>query len=111
VPWEGPISLLLIDGLHDYQSVSRDFSHLERHVVDGGYVLFHDDADYFPGVRLVVQEAVRSGRYRLLRRAGSMTLLERRRGPPPADEAPARPPRGTRETRQGAPAREAPPPP
>lgn len=77
VEWDEPIGLLLVDGLHDYESVSRDFEHLQGRVVDGGYVLFHDDADYFPGVRLVIQEAVRSGRYRLLRRAGTMALLQK----------------------------------
>lgn len=81
VDWDEPIGLLLVDGLHDYESVSRDFEHLQGRVVDGGYALFHDDADYFPGVRLVVQEAVRSGRYRLLRRAGTMALLEKAASP------------------------------
>jgi predicted O-methyltransferase YrrM len=77
VAWNGPIGLLFLDGLHDYESTARDFAHLQPHVVGGGYVLFHDDADYYPGVRLVVQEAVRSGAYRLVRRAGTMAMLQK----------------------------------
>ena len=42
VEWTKPIGLLLIDGLHDFESVKQDFRHFERHVVPGGYVLFHD---------------------------------------------------------------------
>ncbi len=77
VPWGRPIALLLIDGLHDYVSVARDFFHFEPWVVDGGYVAFHDAADYFPGVLTFVNELVGSGGYRRLDRAGSLVILRR----------------------------------
>jgi hypothetical protein len=41
VPWQEPIALLLIDGLHDYANVSRDFEHFAPWVAEGGYVAFH----------------------------------------------------------------------
>ncbi|HVZ32262.1 MAG TPA: class I SAM-dependent methyltransferase, partial [Polyangiaceae bacterium] len=63
VPWSEPLCLLLIDGLHDYPSVLRDFTHFESHLVDGGLVAFHDYADYFPGVPAFVDELASSGRY------------------------------------------------
>jgi hypothetical protein len=86
--WSGPIGLLLIDGLHDYASASQDFLHLEPWLVPGGYVAFHDYADYFPGVKLLVQEILRSGRFRRLHCAGSLIVLRK------VAEAPARATRG-----------------
>ena len=82
VPWGRPIALLLIDGLHDYVNVARDFFHFEPWVVDGGYVAFHDAADYFPGVPTFVNELVESGGYRRIDRAGSLVVLRRE----PAEE-------------------------
>jgi len=77
VNWEGPIGLLLIDALHDYTNVARDFRHFERWVVDGGYIAFHDYADYYPGVKALVDEVLASGRYRKVQLAGSMMLVEK----------------------------------
>lgn len=77
VTWERPIALLLIDGLHDYANVARDFSHFERWVVEGGYIAFHDYADYFPGVKTFVHELLTSGRYRKVRLVGSMMIVEK----------------------------------
>ncbi|NVJ23178.1 MULTISPECIES: glycosyltransferase [Myxococcus] len=78
VPWGAPISLLLVDGLHDYASVLADFLHLEPSLVVGGLVAFHDCADYFPGVKRLVRELVHEGRYRALRTAGTLAVLEKR---------------------------------
>jgi hypothetical protein len=50
VSWTRPIVLLFVDGLHDYASVARDFRHFEAHLVQGGYVAFHDCDDNYPGV-------------------------------------------------------------
>jgi len=40
--WSDPISLLFIDGGHDYESVWRDFTLYEPWVIDGGVIAFHD---------------------------------------------------------------------
>jgi hypothetical protein len=77
VPWSGPIALLLIDGLHDYSSVSADFRHFECSVVWGGFVAFHDYADYFPGVMRFVGELVDSGQYTCVQRVRTMVVLRR----------------------------------
>lgn len=58
VTWDKPIALLFVDGLHDYDNVSRDFHHFEPWVVAGGYIAFHDYADYYPGVKKFVDELV-----------------------------------------------------
>ncbi|HTN53247.1 MAG TPA: class I SAM-dependent methyltransferase [Anaeromyxobacter sp.] len=78
VGWGEPIALLLVDGLHDYESVAADFRHLERWVGEGGLVAFHDYADYFPGVRMFVDELLRSGAWTPLHRAGTLVVVERR---------------------------------
>jgi hypothetical protein len=77
VEWDGPIGLLLIDGLHDYASVASDFEHFERWVPDNGYVVFHDYADYFPGVKLFVDGLVRRGDWARVGAAGSLVVLRR----------------------------------
>jgi hypothetical protein len=77
VRWHKPIAMLLIDGLHDYANVSRDFRHFEPWVVPGGYVAFHDYADYYPGVRLFVDEILESGFYQLVDQMGSMIVVKK----------------------------------
>jgi glycosyltransferase involved in cell wall biosynthesis len=77
VDWNQPIGLLLVDGLHDYINVARDFYHFESWVVPGGLIAFHDYADYYPGVVAFVNEILGSGRYRKVEQAGSMIVLER----------------------------------
>jgi len=77
VSWDKPINLLLIDGLHDYVNVARDFFHFEPWVVDEGYMVFHDYADYYPGVQAFVNELLGSGKYRKVHRVGSMIVVQK----------------------------------
>ncbi|WP_224360819.1 class I SAM-dependent methyltransferase [Hyalangium versicolor] len=77
VPWSEPISLLLIDGLHDYASVSSDFQHLEQWVVDGGYVAFHDYTDHFPGVKQLVHELLQGEHYQEIHCAEGLMVLRK----------------------------------
>jgi hypothetical protein len=77
VMWDKPISLLFIDGLHDYVNVSRDFFHFESCIVPGGYVAFHDYADYYPGVQALVNEVLVSQGYRYVAAVRSMIVLEK----------------------------------
>jgi hypothetical protein len=72
-----PIALLFIDGLHDYANVARDFFAFESALVTGGLVVFHDDAPYYPGVQTFVRELLGTGRYQLVGRARSLTVLVR----------------------------------
>jgi predicted O-methyltransferase YrrM len=74
VEWAEPIAFLLVDGLHDYASVSRDFFAFESHLAEGALVAFHDYADYFPGVTAFVDELLASDRYRPAGHAGSLVL-------------------------------------
>jgi hypothetical protein len=86
VPWTEPLCLLLIDGLHDYPNVLRDFSHFEPHLCAGALVVFHDYAEYFPGVPVFVDELCASGRYEATARARSLIVLRKRPVPEPASE-------------------------
>jgi glycosyltransferase involved in cell wall biosynthesis len=77
VNWNKPIQVLFIDGLHDYTNVARDFFQFEQWVVAGGYIAFHDYADYYPGVKSFVNEILASGRYRLVHRVKSAIVVEK----------------------------------
>src|SRR5690606_1944091 len=63
VLWEEPISFLFIDGLHDYPNVARDFYKFSPFVISGGFIAFHDYADYYPGVMALVNEVLDSSSY------------------------------------------------
>jgi hypothetical protein len=77
VPWQKAIALLLIDGLHDYANVARDFSHFEPWLAEGGYVAFHDYASYYPGVVKFVNELLANGGFRRLAIAGTLIVLQK----------------------------------
>ena len=77
VEWKQPISYLFIDGLHDYSNVARDFYHFERWLMPGGYVAFHDYADYYPGVKTFVNEILSTGQYEKVHCELSMMVLRK----------------------------------
>jgi hypothetical protein len=77
VEWQRPVSLLFIDGLHDYASVAWDFHHFEPWLVGGSYIAFHDYAPYYPGVMAFVDELLRQPGYRLVTVQKSLALVQR----------------------------------
>ena len=77
VLWHKPITLMLVDGLHDYLNVSRDVAHFERWLVGGGYLLFHDHSDDFPGVGAVVRQLLASHHYVARDQCGSLLVLQK----------------------------------
>ena len=77
VPWNRPVGFLLIDGLHDYPSVARDFHHFAERILPGGYVAFHDYADYYPGVRSFVNELMAQNQYVEVATAKSLIVLRK----------------------------------
>lgn len=48
--WNKPISLLFIDGSHQYEDVLADFDAFFPHIVPGGIVALHDVVETWPGV-------------------------------------------------------------
>lgn len=75
VEWGKPISLLFIDGVHDYPNVSRDFRHFEPWLLPGAYIAFHDYADYYPGVKAFVDELMRTPQYERIHGQASMIVV------------------------------------
>ena len=78
VEWEQPVTFLLIDGLHDYKNVSMDFGHFSQWVIPGGFVAFHDYADYFPGVKKFVGELLATGTYSKINTVDSLVILQKK---------------------------------
>ena len=72
-----PISLLFIDGLHDYANVKKDFSQFSESLCTEGYAVFHDYAGYFPGVIRFVDELLATRKYRMAARAESLIVLQK----------------------------------
>lgn len=75
--WERPIDLLFVDGLHDRMNVERDFRHFEPFLLPGAVVLFHDYADYYPGVRDFVDQLTGAEGWTTLAAAASMRMIAR----------------------------------
>ena|GEM_PF-556169 len=91
ITWAQPVALLLVDGLHDYANVARDFFRFDEWLVAGGFVAFHDYASYYPGVLAFVNELLAAGHYRKVQQAGSMILLQKAAGGAGATEETAAP--------------------
>jgi hypothetical protein len=79
--WDQPLALLLVDGLHDYPNVARDFFRFEPFLSVGAYVAFHDYASYFPGVLTFVDELLESGEWSRAALVRSMIVLKRLNAP------------------------------
>jgi len=57
--WNMPICLAFIDGGHDYEVVSRDISLIAKHLVKGGWLMFHDYVEeWWSGVIPAVNELI-----------------------------------------------------
>ncbi len=80
--WNTPLGLLFIDGSHAYDSVLSDYDLWAKHVVPGGYLVFHD---IFPDPAcggqapyLVYQKAAATGLYDVLPLFKSLGVLKRK---------------------------------
>ncbi len=73
--WDKDIDMLFIDGDHRYHAVKKDFNSWEPHVVEGGYILMHDTN--LKGVRKSYEEILRSSRFLLKERVGSLVVIKK----------------------------------
>lgn len=79
--WNKKINLLFIDGLHDYESVKKDYLLWSKYLVPGGRIMFHDAYCGHEGVARLVQECVvQNGDYSDFEIAGS--ILSARKSKP-----------------------------
>ncbi len=77
ITWDKPISLLFIDGLHDYPNVARDFRHFGEWVMPGAYIAFHDYSHYYPGVQAFVDELLGTKAFNKISCADSMMIIQK----------------------------------
>jgi len=83
VTWDTRIALLLVDGLHDYASVARDFQHFEPYLLPDAHVVFHDCDDSYPGVRAFVAGIAADPGYEEAGTASSLRVFRCRAVRPP----------------------------
>jgi predicted O-methyltransferase YrrM len=81
--WKIPLSLIFIDGSHAYESVLNDYKIWAKHLIIGGYLLFHD---IFPDPAKggqapykVYQIALASGSYEEMPMCESLGILKRKK--------------------------------
>ncbi len=79
--WQTPLSLIFIDGSHSYESVLNDYKIWSKHLIAGGYLLFHD---IFPDPSQggqapyqVYQTALTSGLYEIMPLFKSLGILKK----------------------------------
>jgi len=75
--WTGPVSLLFIDGAHDYENVKLDFDLWYPHLIEGAIICFHDAlyslGNNYSGVRRVVMNNIlKSSKFTNVQFCGSM---------------------------------------
>ena len=79
--WATPLGLVFIDGGHALETVSTDYNVWARHLLPGGYLIFHDIfTDPEQGGQApfqVYQAAMASGMFRQLTRIKTLGVLER----------------------------------
>lgn len=79
--WATPLGMVFIDGGHAYETVLTDYRVWNRHIVPGGFLLFHDvfpdPADGGQAPYRVFAAARASDRFRELARIGSLGVLIR----------------------------------
>ena len=81
--WQTPLSLIFIDGSHAYESVLNDYKIWSKHLIVGGYLLFHDIfSDPAKGGQapyLVYRKAIGSDRYEEMPLFKSLGILKRKK--------------------------------
>ncbi len=75
--WCDPISFLWIDGDHRYEIVRKDVEVWEPHVVVGGTIAFHDSVNPSLGPNKVISEILSTRRFRIVKKEGLTTVLEK----------------------------------
>jgi len=80
--WDKLLSLLFIDGAHDYQNVKQDFDLWFPHLSSGGFICFHDALYKFgknySGIRqVVIDEIFRSRKFANIKICGTMVYAQK----------------------------------
>jgi MMP 1-O-methyltransferase len=79
--WATQLSLVFIDGGHAYETVLNDYACWYRHILPGGFLIFHDvfpnPVDGGQEPYLIYQKALSSGQFQPLGMTGSLGVLQR----------------------------------
>jgi len=75
--WDGPISLLWIDGDHSYPATRLDFDLWSGFVRVGGTIAFHDSLRKELGVWKVIEETMATGNFQKTNVVGQITTLKK----------------------------------
>lgn len=78
VSFEDKIDFILIDGLHDYANVARDFYRFEKNFNEDTMVLFHDYCINFPGVMSFVKDLINNNSYQIIKHSATLIALQKR---------------------------------
>jgi hypothetical protein len=73
----GPLSFILIDGLHDEESVRADYEHISPLLAPGGLLAFHDYFEHYPGILKLVGELMLEGEFQFVECADRLIVLRR----------------------------------
>jgi predicted O-methyltransferase YrrM len=80
--WATPLSMVFIDGGHSYETALSDYQNWSRHLVGGGFLVFHD---IYPdpskggqAPRQVYQKAIDSGYFEELPMVNTLGILRKR---------------------------------
>lgn len=77
--WHGAISLLFIDGSHEYEDVKKDFYLWEKFVEKDGYILFHDSFPQgHPDVQLfIIKHLYNRDDYNFIKAVHSISVFKK----------------------------------
>lgn len=70
------IGLLFIDADHDYENVKSDFERYSPLLVVGGFLIFHDYGDLFPGVVRTINELDKT-KFVFVEKVGALGIFRR----------------------------------
>jgi MMP 1-O-methyltransferase len=80
--WQTPLSFVFVDGSHAYKSVLIDYETWPKHLIPGGFLIFHDIfSDPSMGGQApyqVYQIAVNSGLYEVMPMCKSLGILKKK---------------------------------
>ena len=77
-PWRLRSRLVLVDGRHDAEGVRADVARYAPSLAPGGFLVFHDYADYYPDVKRCVDDLLAGASYEEVARGGSLVALVQR---------------------------------
>ncbi len=76
--WKAPISLLFIDGLHDYKHTKQDYDLWSPFVMDNGIIAFHDAfCGHIGPEKVILQDIVTSNNYKEIGVVGSIIYAKK----------------------------------